>query len=61
MPLFARKFNVYTFLQYTFFLHFIHFIWVGGGGEGRGRKVCGLKECDTRSYSFTMHAVIRLL
>ena len=35
MPLFARKFNVYTFLQYTFFLHFIHFIWVGGGGEGK--------------------------
>ena len=60
IPLFARKFKVYTFLQYTYF-YILYTLYRWGGGGGGGRNVGGLKECDTRSYSFTMHAVIRLL
>ena len=38
MPLFARKFNVYTFLQYTFFFTF-YTLYMGGGGGG-GEEMC---------------------
>ena len=50
MPLFARKFNVYTFLQYTFFLHFIHFIWVGGGEGKKGVQTKGVRHSFLQLY-----------
>ena len=50
MPLFARKFNVYTFLQYTFFLHFIHFIWVGGGEGKKGVRTKGVRHSFLQLY-----------
>ena len=48
IPLFARKFNVYSFLQYTFFFTF-YTLYIGGGGGGAGKT--GVRKKGVR-HSF---------